>query len=599
MNKSNKTKVILASVFLSFCFMLSGGAYVTAQDSDVDFAASGPVTTQVEQTGDGKFYLNFKNATLINVLNVLSELSTINFVAGKEIADRPINMTLDNVSLEDVLDAIARGSNVNYEFIPGRNIYLFRALADDDSHPALMTKVFKLYYVRVSQLKEIESSSSSSTSSSSSSSSSSSTTGTAGGGLSTLSGGESDVDLEGAAILKAVEKILSERGKVSVDDRSNSLVVTDSEDRLKMIEETIAQLDRPLDQVLINVILVETFDDLDRQLGIEWANTTDNNGSFGLITGGVSDTNWPFMTKSAGNNFFDSAKGIFTDATKQWEFSKNTGAITTNGTRDFSRLTIELKALQNASKLKILAKPKILVLDNHPALIKIATNSAIGEVTTTSGGTSGIASTTSSAERTETGTILRVTPLINTGERITMTVEPTFATVDESALSVGAHETGDPTVRTARTTLMVNDGQTIALGGLLLSQQSNGDRKVPLLSDIPLLGRAFFTRNSKSISDRELILFVTPYIIRDPSVLETPTVPDKRLRMDDENAQFWKVKQKEWYKNMDKEPEKPIDFDQYFDVRKKLMNTVLDTLDQKANTQETSTSASVVQIEKV
>ncbi|MDD5225875.1 MAG: hypothetical protein PHV97_01650, partial [Candidatus Omnitrophica bacterium] len=82
---------------------------------------------KAERTVDGKYYLDFKAAPLINVLNVLSNLSGINFVAGTEVAERPVNMTLDNVGLEDVLQAIAYGCNVNYDFLPGRNIYLFRA----------------------------------------------------------------------------------------------------------------------------------------------------------------------------------------------------------------------------------------------------------------------------------------------------------------------------------------------------------------------------------------------------------------------------------------------------------------------------------------
>ncbi|MDD5225884.1 MAG: secretin N-terminal domain-containing protein, partial [Candidatus Omnitrophica bacterium] len=517
----------------------------------------------------------------------LSNLSGINFVAGTEVAERPVNMTLDNVGLEDVLQAIAYGCNVNYDFLPGRNIYLFRASSDAPEKSALLTRVFKLYYVRVSELKEIESSSGSSGGSSSGSQGRTSG-GTSGGGLTTLSAPKEQGDSKASAIVKAIENILSERGKVSVDDRSNSLIVTDSEDRLKMIESAITQLDRPLDQVLINVILVETFEDLDRSLGIEWGDT---NGVFGTISGAQEATQWPFRAGAVpSSNFFGNTGNTLKDTIKQFNPTNNSGTITSGvaatsttsavGMRDFSSFQIKVKALEDASKLKILAKPKILALDNQAALIKISTLAAIGNSTTTTGSST---ETTNDTERYEIGTILRVTPLINTGGRITLTVEPTFATVEPSAISVSTTgSTGDPTTRTARTTLMVNDGQTIALGGMLFSTQSNGDRKVPFFGNIPVIGKAFFTSNTKSIKDRELILFVTPYIITDPSMLETPNSPDKRLSFDDEMAPFWKVKDKQWYKQLKDGQGKKTDFDGYFNVRQKLINSTLDTLDQNS-----------------
>jgi type II secretory pathway component GspD/PulD (secretin) len=557
---------------------------------------------KAEKTAAGRYYLDFKAASLINVLNVLSSLSGINFVAGPEVADRKINMTLDNVSLEDVLQSIAGGSNVSYDFIPGRNIYLFRASSDAPEKPPLVTRVFRLYYVLVSSLKEIDDNSSSfgsGTSSGSSSSGSSSSSGglSSGSSGSSSSGSSSSGSSSGGSdipILGAIEKILSERGKISADDRSNSLIVTDTEDRLKMIEAAIMQLDRPLDQVLINVLLVETFEDLSRDLGVTWG---DSNGLIGTVKGGSESTSFPFLNNPATGaasspsmNFFQGLYKGLASVPDQFNPGKTTGATVTPGLRDFTSFQISLTALESASKLKILAKPKVLVLDNHPAIVKISTNAAIGTTTTTTSSSGG--ETSSNVERAEVGTILRVTPLINTGDRITMTVEPTFATVDKSAIQVQggptAGTTGDPTVRTARTTLMVNDGQTIALGGLLMSTQSNGNRKVPFFGNLPVVGKAFFTSNDKTLQDRELILFVTPNIIRDPSVLQTSSVPDKRLSYEDETAPFWKVKQKEWYKTMKDGPEKQIDFDSYFNVRKKLMETTLAALDQneKAASQE-------------
>jgi len=590
MKKANPlfSRSVLAVFLLSLCFShpamaedvgASTGAPVSPAPEAPSVGQPVPVGTapaapevKVERTTDGKYYLDFKSASLINVLNVLSNLSGINFIAGTEVAERQVSMTLDNVVLEDVLQAIAYGCNVSYDFLPGRKIYLFRASSDAPEKPSLLTRVYKLYYVKVSKIKEIENSSSSGSSS-----------GSSGAGLGSLAAPKDEGDLGASAIVKSVEKILSERGKVSVDDRSNSLVVTDSEDRLKMIESAIAQLDRPVDQVLINVILVETMEDFARDLGVQWGDAA---GLMGTITGAKEATEWPFRTGSVPSSgslkgFFGNIGNTFKDTAKQFNPTNSSGTVTP-GSRDFSSFQIKINALETSGKLKILAKPKILALDNQPALIKISTQSAIGSTTNTEAG--GAGTTSSSIERYETGTLLRVTPLINTGGRITLTLEPTFATVEESKIKdvSSTGNTGDPTTRTARTTLMVNDGQTIALGGMLFSEQANGDRKVPFFGNIPVIGKALFTKNVKTIADRELILFVTPYIITDPTMLQAPNPPDRRLNFDEETAPFWKVKEKQWYKQLKDGPEAKTDFDGYFNVRKKLIDSTLETLDQNS-----------------
>jgi len=518
------------------------------------------------QDESGALYLDFKGTQLINVLNSLSEISKINFVAGKEIASREVNLTLDGVSLEQALQAIAQGSNVTYAYLPDTNIIMFRASSDSPSLAPLLTRVFKLYFLRASKIREIDAGQSSSGGSGSSGS---------GGGLQSIGGSSKDesgsTDSQNIPILKIMEKMLSERGSVSVDDRSNSVIVTDTEDRLARVANVVAELDRPLNQVLINVLLVETYEDLDHEFGIQWS------GDFGTLTGGSASTKFPF---SDGNKYNPLGSLLKANTTQPLGAGAAFGAPTpanTFGSKDFSELTIQVKALQTASKLHILAKPNVLVLDNQPAIIKIATNAAIGSQTVTAASSGGTATSTSStqAERAEVGTILRVTPQINSQDQITLTIEPTFATVDTSTLNIdtsAVSQTGDTTVRSMRTTMMVNSGKTLVMGGLLFSTQSGGDTKVPFFGDLPVLGK-LFTKDDKAIQDRELILFVTPQIIRNPANLETNSVPDRNDRFDNANAEFWKYKKKNWYKNMKNGmPQPPNSYDQYFKVRENAMD---------------------------
>ncbi len=529
----NMSRIILSIVLISAQVLFWVPTFSYSEENPTasnEGAESSSLDSQLGSLGTDNLYLDFKSAALINVLFVMSQLTGINFVAGKEIATREVNMVLDNVTLDDALEALQLGTNIVYEYIPERNLYLFRASSDRPEEPPLSTRVFKLYYVRASEMKEIESEGSGSSSSGGSSGGSSS-----GGSLSEKSGGE-----QASQILKIVKNILSSRGRVDVDDRSNSLVVTDSEDRLRMVEQAVVNLDRPIDQVLISVYLIETYDDLDRRLGVTWTDQTD--GTFGYVQGAKIYERFPFNVntdKFLGRDIFYDERKLITDSTVTAEAGK--------GTVDFNYLKVAFKALEKENKLRVLAKPRILVMDNHPALIEITTDSTIGETDVqTQVGTVG-SSSTKSAERTETGTTLRVTPLINTDGRITMTVEPRFTTVALTTVLSGVSR-ADPTTRTARTTMMVNDGQTIVMGGLLSSSQTTSNQKVPLLGDIPVIGEAFKYRG-KLIQDRELILFITPFIIRDPSELQVLSVPDERERADDAYAQFWKVKRKKWFKD--------------------------------------------------
>lgn len=541
---------------------------LNAQDAQAVASSATQSATQLNE-GDlydqDNLYFDYKGASLINVLYVLSQLTGINFVAGKEIASREVNMVLDNVKLEDVLDALQRGTNVTYEFLPNRNMYLFRASSDKADEPPLTTRVFKLYYIRASELREVEGGASSSSGGSSGGSSSDA-----------LSESKTTGD-SNSQILKIVKNILSARGRVDVDDRSNSIVVTDSEDRLRMVESAIVQLDRPVDQVLINVILIETVEGLNDQLGVTWTNNT-TTGSIGTITpGSTEDIGFPW------NNPLHKLFDINAD---RWY----TGSPATTRTKlDMTNMTVEFRALEVASKTKVLAKPRILVLDNHPALIKITTNATIGtDTVSTTIGSQNAGQSITTAERAEIGTLLRVTPLINTDGRITMTLEPHYSTQATSALITTR---ADPTNRSARTTMMVNSGQTIVLGGLMSSQQTTERQRVPFLGSIPGIGE-IFTKRKKSYDDKELILFVTPFIIRDPSELQALSIPDERDRVDDFTAAPWKVKRKEWFRNLNKPSEKDQgETVNYIEERDRLMDEAVKKIQTDTSVQKSEMSS--------
>ena len=473
---------------------------------------------------EGKVGVESRGATLLNVVHSLSQLTGINCIAGKEVAERRLNMVLDKVTLEDALDAISRGANVIYDFYPDRNLYVFRGSVITEDQPSLITKVFKLYYILVSEPERLDKFE---------------ITGGGSSGKSLLSTIE-HTRVDEMPLFKIVKNILSDRGKLQVDNRSNSLVITDTEERLKMIEEAIVSLDQPVEQIYMEAVIVETLSALEDYFGIEWTKST-TQGTWGILTGGTSTERFPFNIK--GPQFLGK---------DEWFGTKTETAVSntyTPGSLSFTNLTATLKALQVASKLKIIAKPKVLVRDNNYALIAVANSETIGEqnVTVTVGTQATSQATT--AERQLTGTLLYVIPMINTENRITLHVEVAHIT---TAVSDLVSTRKDPTARNVVTDLMVNNGQTVCFGGMIVSSQTNAQHKVPGLGDIPVIGRAF-KRGTKQMNDRELVVFITPHIIKDPSDLRVVSVPDKKERQEDVSAPIWKVKKKEWYKNLTKE----------------------------------------------
>ncbi|MDD4183671.1 MAG: type II and III secretion system protein [Candidatus Omnitrophica bacterium] len=179
-----------------------------------------------------------------------------------------------------------------------------------------------------------------------------------------------------------------------------------------------------------------------------------------------------------------------------------------------SDFNLYMQALATDTTTKILARPKILTLSNETAEINLTTNEAIGINTTTT--ETGVQ--TSSTERTETGTKLRVTPQVNrdTGE-ITLFVEVFNRNATDSDLTLTSGATGkilNPEERGARTVLRLNNGETLLLGGLINNKSTKTISKIPFLGDIPFIGNAFRYKDDDR-TERELLVFMTPKIIED------------------------------------------------------------------------------------
>ena len=172
-----------------------------------------------------------------------------------------------------------------------------------------------------------------------------------------------------------------------------------------------------------------------------------------------------------------------------------------------------LQAIESDSDTKILARPKVLTLDNESAIIRLTSEEAIG-FESQSQATTG--TQTSTPERTTTGVVLVVTPQVNEGDYITMVVEPSVTKTVASQITppTGQAKPRDPKTRSSRTLVRIRSGDTLVVGGLIDRSEQETLTKVPILSGIPFLGEAF--KNAElSDSASELIVFVTPRILEE------------------------------------------------------------------------------------
>ncbi|RKY30914.1 MAG: hypothetical protein DRP74_06020 [Candidatus Omnitrophota bacterium] len=414
--------------------------------------------------------MDFKDANLKDILKIFSMQSGLNFIASESVQDRKVTLYLDNVPIEEAMNKIFKANNLTYELEKDSNIFIVK----DWGRPQVetVTKVFYLKHATVSSSfmnEEIDLF------------------------MERDSGGR-EKTTEGIRI--AVEKIISEYGRVSEDPRTNSLIVTDLPSRMPVIAETIAALDKPVPQVMLEIEMLDVSKDLTDQMGFEFGAN-----AFTLLIPG-----------SRGSQFF------MGDITKRGQTMTNTSSAA--GVFTFGRTYAEvLDFLHTQTDVKSLARPRVLALNNQTAEIKITANEAIGVETTA---TSDTGTTTADVERTETGVSLRITPQINTetGE-ITMFIFPKVSEASTGSAFTSGDETyqfRDPEERSTKSLIRVKDNETVILGGLIRTEFNQVITKVPILGDIPIIGALFRHKNKSKDKERELLVFITPHIIKDTDI---------------------------------------------------------------------------------
>jgi type IV pilus assembly protein PilQ len=297
-----------------------------------------------------------------------------------------------------------------------------------------------------------------------------------------------------AAILKSTENsILTPRGSVAVDERTNTLLLRDTQTSIDEAKALVDALDIPIKQVLIESRMVTVRDNASEALGVQWgvSDTLTNGAISGSLTGADSI-----------------ASGVVPSITDRLNVAlpvaNPAGSIGIQIARliDGTIIDLELSALESENKGEVIASPRITVANQHEAYIEQGTE--IPYVQATSSGAT-------SVEFKKAVLSLKVTPHITPDNRIIMDLVVTQDTRGDTVST----STGDAVAidtQEISTQVLVENGETIVLGGIFQQATSNDVRKVPLLGDLPFVGRLF--KNSIEVLEkRELLIFVTPKIL--------------------------------------------------------------------------------------
>jgi len=310
--------------------------------------------------------------------------------------------------------------------------------------------------------------------------------------------------------------LLSTRGNVAVDERTNTLLLQDTAERLADIRRLVATLDIPVRQVLIESRIVIVNDDFQRQLGAVLGFTgVGHNGANGLVTTTGTAAGTDQILGSALTNV-NSGTGPFpvsvpTGTNAANRYNVNLPATTPAGSIALGVLgsdylvDLELSAAQTETRAEIISSPRVITANQKEATIEQGVEIPYQE---------SAASGATSVQFKKAVLSLKVTPQITPDNRIILSLDVKDDNIGTVVVASGGINVPSIDTREISTQVLVNDGQTVVLGGILATTHRTDETKVPFLGDVPVLGNLFKTSTKTNDKD-ELLIFVTPKIVRE------------------------------------------------------------------------------------
>lgn len=423
-----------------------------------------PVGTAARQYKGKPISLNFQDIPVRTVLQLIADFNNLNLVTTDSVSGN-ITLRLDGVPWEQALDIILKVRGLDKrlddnillvapaEEIAAREKQQLESRNQVADLAPLYTDYLQINYAKASEVAALLSSEST--------------------------------------------KLLSAKGAVSVDERTNVLVVKDTAEVISNIKRMLDILDIPVKQVVIEARMVTIDDGFDEALGVRWG--VSKNDGHGNSTSGTIEGN-------------DSSNGTGGAGSVEDRLNVNLPVTNAAGTLAFqvarlangTLLDLELSALEKESKAEIIASPRVTTANQKPALIEQGT-----EIPYVESSSSGATSVTFKKAVLS----LKVTPQITPDNRVILDLTVTQDTKGET-VPTGTGDAVSINAQSITTQVLVNNGETLVLGGIYQQTIKNDVSKVPLLGDIPGLG-ALFRKTTSENKKRELLIFVTPRIVTD------------------------------------------------------------------------------------
>lgn len=442
-----------------------------------------------------KISLDFQDIEVRRVLQLLADFTGVNMVAADTVQGN-ITLRLKDVPWDQALDIILKSKNLDKRR-NGNVIWIApvselikaeeeeaKAIAQSVKLAPLQTEYIQLNYAKASDIEKLI---------------------TDGKNASNSRSGSNTNDPLG----DSVGSLLSPRGTVSVDPRTNTLIINDTSAKIDQIRQMIDLLDVSVKQVMIEARIVRATTDFTKEMGVKWGilsqGITNNNH---LLVGGSDTTLWNLREPEKD----DDTGGWKYEIERPQNLNVDLGVTSAGASRiafglislsDFM-LDLELSALQADGYGEVISTPKILTADKQNA--KVASGTQIPYQSSEGGGVNAVSTT----EFIDATLSLDVTPSITPDGKVQMRLNIT------SDSPGAATPTGQLTINknAVNTNVLVDNGETVVLGGIFEQQTANSQTKVPFLGDIPYIGR-LFRKDVKSENKRELLIFVTPRIVND------------------------------------------------------------------------------------
>ena len=440
--------------------------------------------------------MEFQDVEIRSVLDILAQFTEMNIVANDSVAGN-ITLRLINVPWDQALDIILKSKNLGKR--ENGNVILVAPateLAEQEareleaqqaveSFAPLRTEYIRLSYARAQDVLTLISQGSGAT-----------------GGASTTTSGIANRANDN-------NTLLSDRGTVTVDERTNTLIVKDVANSIENIRTLIGKIDIPVRQVMIEARIVSATDSFSKEIGVRWgilSNGAANNRN--LLVGGSNQTLWDLKNFDVETTTVNGQTVSYPsyDISRPDNLNVDLGVANPAGSIAFGLLSmsdvmldLELSALQADNRGEVISTPKILTADKQTAKVSSGTQIPYQEASASG------ATTTSFREAALS---LEATPNITPDGKIGLQLLITNGTPTIINNQVAINEDS------ISTNVIIEDGQTVVLGGVFRNRTNNGVDKVPFLGDLPYIGRAF-RRDVRSNNKEELLIFVTPKLIND------------------------------------------------------------------------------------